>query len=151
AALFRPLRPPAHGPSSGSARPAGQRAGPGPDLQEDQETRRPGDQETKRHTLLVSWSPGLLVSSLRRCLAPRGLATAAGLLLAVGVSWWFVGEREVAGRQPAIAWLVNAQNCQWAEEEPAGDMRAGKVLKLERGLAEIRFQCGARVVLESPA
>jgi hypothetical protein len=30
-------------------------------------------------------------------------------------------------------------------------MQAGKVLKLERGLAEIRFQCGARVVLEGPA
>jgi hypothetical protein len=30
-------------------------------------------------------------------------------------------------------------------------MQAGKVLSLERGLAEIRFQCGARVVLEGPA
>src|SRR5262249_756652 len=37
------------------------------------------------------------------------------------------------------------------EEEPSGDMRPGKTLRLERGLAEIRFQCGARVLLEGPA
>src|SRR5262249_17843172 len=55
------------------------------------------------------------------------------------------------GGEPAIAWLVNAQNCLWSGQEPTGDMRAGKVLKLERGLAAIRFECGARVVLEGPA
>src|SRR5262249_41050649 len=48
--------------------------------------------------------------------------------------------------------LVNAQNCAWADGvEPAGNMHAGNVLQIERGLAEIRFQCGARVVLEGPA
>src|SRR5262249_43977123 len=58
---------------------------------------------------------------------------------------------QALGSEPAIAWLVNAQNCQWSEKAPAGDMRVGTELKLERGLAEIRFQCGARVVLEGPA
>jgi hypothetical protein len=89
--------------------------------------------------------PGLL----RRCLAPRFFVPAACLLLAVGAGWWLWRGR--LDREPAIAWLVNAQSCRWAAGEPAGDMRAGKVLKLEHGLAEIRFQCGARVVLEGPA
>ncbi len=87
-------------------------------------------------------------------LAPRALAMAACLVLAVGAGWWLVNGRagpEAPARQPAVAWLVNAQNCTWSEEEPSEDMRAGKVLKLERGLAEIRFACGARVVLEGPA
>ncbi|HXG08308.1 MAG TPA: FecR domain-containing protein [Gemmataceae bacterium] len=81
-------------------------------------------------------------------------AAAAGLLFVLGAGWWLVKGRpnpEILGHEPAIAWLVNAQNCQWSEGEPIGDMRAGKVLKLERGLAEVRFQCGARVVLEGPA
>ncbi len=75
---------------------------------------------------------------------------AACLLLAVA-GWWLVNGRLHPEGEPPIAWLVNAQNCQWSREEPTGDMQAGKVLELERGLAEIRFQCGARVVLEGPA
>lgn len=76
---------------------------------------------------------------------------AACLLLAVLAGWLLRKERQSSGRELAIAWLVNAQNCKWSEGEPAGDMQAGKVLTLERGLAEVRFQCGARVVLEGPA
>jgi hypothetical protein len=83
------------------------------------------------------------------------LAVAAGVLLALGASWWLVlgrAPRDNAGRAPAVAWLVNAQNCKWADDvAPAGDLRAGTVLALERGLAEVRFECGARAVLEGPA
>ncbi len=52
-----------------------------------------------------------------------------------------------------IAWLVNAQDCLWAgtEQTPGRDMRAGKTLRLERGLAEIEFEKGARVILQGPA
>jgi hypothetical protein len=52
-----------------------------------------------------------------------------------------------------VAWLVNAQNCRWAgtEARPGRDMRAGKSLSLERGLAEIEFDQGARVILQGPA
>jgi hypothetical protein len=52
-----------------------------------------------------------------------------------------------------IAWLVNAQDCRWAgtEQTPGRDMRAGKTLRLERGLAEIEFEGGARVILQGPA
>jgi hypothetical protein len=106
----------------------------------------PQDEETK--------SPAsLLVSACRRLIAPRVLVSAACLLLAMASAWWFASgrPRPVSGNEPAIAWLVNAQNCQWADEEPTGDMRAGNLLKLERGLAAIRFACGARVVLEGPA
>ncbi|HZY87904.1 MAG TPA: FecR domain-containing protein [Gemmataceae bacterium] len=77
----------------------------------------------------------------------RKAALAAGVLLALAAGWWLV-----TGRAPAVAWLVNAQNCKWADDvAPAGDLRAGTVLALERGLAEVRFACGARAVLEGPA
>jgi hypothetical protein len=58
---------------------------------------------------------------------------------------------ETGKREPAIAWLVNAQDCRWAGDGPVGDMQAGRSLRLEQGLAEICFQCGARVVLQGPA
>jgi hypothetical protein len=52
-----------------------------------------------------------------------------------------------------VAWLVNAQDCQWddAGQRPGRDMGAGKELHLSRGLAEIEFDCGARVILQGPA
>jgi hypothetical protein len=93
----------------------------------------------------------------RRLLASvplRLVAAAAGLLLAVGIGWWLAGRAPSPepGLPQEVAWLVNAQNCQWAEDtEPAGAMRAGAVLRVERGLAEIHFRSGARVVLEGPA
>jgi hypothetical protein len=79
------------------------------------------------------------------------LAAAALVLLCVGVGWW-LATRPGAAEPQEVAWLVNAQNCQWAEDtEPTGAMRAGTVLRVERGLAEIHFRSGARVVLEGPA
>jgi ferric-dicitrate binding protein FerR (iron transport regulator) len=76
----------------------------------------------------------------------RALAVAACLLFAVGAAWWLLA------REPAVAWLVNAQNCRWAGGvEPGGDLQAGTRLTLEAGLVEIRFRCGARVVLDGPA
>src|SRR5206468_1692365 len=53
--------------------------------------------------------------------------------------------------ESAIAWLVNAQDCSWSDPGPTGNLQTGKVLKIERGLAEIHFQCGARVILEGPS
>jgi hypothetical protein len=84
---------------------------------------------------------------LRRTIVRRGLLAAA-VLLALATGWWFAAAR-TDGNQ-AVAWLVNAQDCTWADGEPDGDLRAGKLLKIERGLAEVRFECGA-VVLEGPA
>ena len=76
------------------------------------------------------------------------LAVAAGLVVAAAVGWGVVHGR---GAGATVAWLVNAQNCTWADGEPPGDLRAGTTLRVDRGLAELRFQCGARVVLEGPA
>jgi hypothetical protein len=79
------------------------------------------------------------------------LAAAALVLLCVGAGWW-LATRPGAAEPQEVAWLVNAQNCQWAEDtEPTGTMRAGTVLRINRGLAEIQFRSGARVVLEGPA
>jgi hypothetical protein len=52
-----------------------------------------------------------------------------------------------------VAWLVNAQDCRWAgqDQKPSRDMRPGKILLLERGLAEIEFDHAARVILQGPA
>lgn len=70
---------------------------------------------------------------------------AAAVLLAIGLAWWAVRPNS------EVAWLVNAQNCTWAGGEPPTDLRPGKVVAIDRGLAEFRFQSGARVVLEGPA
>jgi hypothetical protein len=85
-----------------------------------------------------------------------GLSSAAAVLLAALGSWiaWYAlnDPRERTIHRDELAWLVNAQNCQWAENmAPAGTMQAGKILRLERGLAEVRFRKGARIIMEGPA
>jgi hypothetical protein len=91
---------------------------------------------------------------LRPAIGRRRLAAlliAAAAVVAVGAGLWVVNGYRNSGGDTAVAWLVNAQNCTWSEGEPTGDLRAGKVLTIDRGLAEIRFRCGARIVLEGPA
>jgi len=83
-------------------------------------------------------------------------SSAAAIVFVVFGSWliWKAMEAapEKTPQREEMAWLINAQNCQWAENmAPAGDMQAGKILRLERGLAEVRFQKGARIVMEGPA
>lgn len=83
----------------------------------------------------------------------------AGLGFAVGREVFKArpGRAVPAAAQPStgnVAWLVNAQDCLWAGVEsatPGRDMRAGKTLRLERGLAEIEFDRGARLILQGPA
>jgi len=91
---------------------------------------------------------------LRWTAALNRLGIAAGLLIVIGASWWlaagWVGPSRTED-EPAIAWLVNAQDCTWSGSGPTGNLQSGKVLSIERGLAEIHFQCGARVVLEGPS
>ncbi len=92
--------------------------------------------------------------ALGRFLARWFGAVAALLLITAGLAWILrgPGRENEDGAGPAVAWLVNAQNCTWADDvAPAGNLGRGTVLKVERGLAEIRFRCGARVVLEGPA
>jgi hypothetical protein len=81
-------------------------------------------------------------------------AVAALVLIVLGVLWAIRAKQTPPDgmASPAVAWLRNAQNCSWSNDvEPAGDMGPGTVLQIESGLAEIRFRCGARVVLQGPA
>jgi hypothetical protein len=92
----------------------------------------------------------------RRWRPGRWAALAAGVLIAAVA---FAVGRGMLQRRPGVvgqnvAWLVNAQDCLWAGGEsatPGRDMRAGKTLRLERGLAEIEFDRGARLILQGPA
>jgi hypothetical protein len=99
-------------------------------------------------------SPSVPSAFFNRTLFRWVPAIAAVIVLAAG-ALWLSRKNQVPNPNPpspAIAWLVNAQNCTWADDvAPAGDMKPGTVLKVERGLAEIRFRCEARVVLEGPA
>jgi hypothetical protein len=91
-------------------------------------------------------------------------AVAAGVLIAVGAyALGNLGQpsarpaREAVSSKPTaanVAWLVNAQDCEWTgggSEMPGRDMQAGKTLRLRRGLAEIEFDRGARLILQGPA
>lgn len=105
--------------------------------------------EKRRQSLLTPHSS--LLTFRRLALACVGVA--AGLAIALGV-WWLLAGRSLPSDpegDAAIAWLVNAQDCTWSGPGPKGNLQAGRVLQIERGLAEIHFQCGARVVLEGPS
>lgn len=94
-----------------------------------------------------------------------GVGLAASVVL-VGVGWAVTSRggkvrlfftptstTEAPGRPGNVAWLINAQDCRWADpgETPGRDMAVGKVLRLEAGLAEVEFERGARVILQGPA
>ena len=102
----------------------------------------------------------------------RGLAAAAAIAAAVGTGWMLArsqappsarpivavptrpadpAQTKPAAGAPEIAWLVNAQNCRWADGDAPAEMRAGTLLAVDRGLAELRFRSGAAVILEGPA
>jgi hypothetical protein len=83
-----------------------------------------------------------------------GLFGAAAAILLTLTAWafWNAARQSPDAQRDEVAWLINAQNCRWADNmAPGGDMQPGKTLRLERGLAELRFQKGARIVMEGPA
>jgi hypothetical protein len=78
------------------------------------------------------------------------LGSAIALLFAAAVGW--VLHKPAAPEPSAIAWLVNAQDCTWTDgNAPEDGLKAGTLLSIDRGLAEIRFRSGARVILSGPA
>jgi FecR protein len=89
----------------------------------------------------------------------RRMMALAGSLLAtagfvVGQWGWWKARKPVDAPSRNVAWLINAQDCLWAADDadtPGRDMKVGKVLRLERGLAEVEFDRGARVILKGPA
>ncbi len=91
-----------------------------------------------------------------------GVAGAVALVAMIGAAVRMGGRNGLLrwGRDAAahssssnIAWLVNAQDCRWTgqAQKPGRDMQSGKKLRLERGLAEIEFDRGARIILQGPA
>jgi hypothetical protein len=129
------------------------------DLHLEMRARVAGENALNKIERLIQAEPAPLPPSVRSAflgrLPIRWVGTVAALIvLGLGALWALRGGRvpDAGSPGPAVAWLVNAQNCTWADDvAPAGDMGPGTVLKVERGLAEIRFRCGARVVLEGPA
>lgn len=112
------------------------------------------------------------VSRSLAALAASSLAVAAGLMLAM----WASGLIEVAG-VPRVAatvdqadrdldrstgepieiaaTLTGAVDCRWEEgSKPIGygeQLPSGSVLKLAEGLAQLTYECGAKVVLRGPS
>ncbi len=90
---------------------------------------------------------GARTSPSRPAWARWALAAAVilGFALLAGPSWW----------QSTVATLVDTADASWtgaaATNLQVGAVLKPQVLKLERGLAVIAFQQGARVVLEGPA
>lgn len=74
------------------------------------------------------------------------IALIAGVLLAVGLGW-----KLLTPTPQTVAWLVNAQNCSWTDGDPPADLRPGRILRMDSGLAEVQFRSGARLVIEGPA
>ncbi len=139
-------------------------------LRADEEARRVFVEYHGLHAELhfATWAKGATASALGlvgharrpgRRWRPGRLATlAAGVLIAaggfvLGYGWFKPRPAAVSPATGNVAWLVNAQDCLWAGESdtPGRDMRAGKTLRLERGLAEIEFDRGARLILQGPA
>lgn len=87
---------------------------------------------------------------------PAFWAAVVAVVSIIGGVWWVArgagrsGDENRSGQD--IAWLNNAQDCEWAERgTPIGGLSPGKVLQLEKGLVEICFPAGAVVVLQGPA
>jgi len=109
------------------------------------------DARTDRATDRALGSIGSPPTNRRRS-AAWSFAVAAGILLATFLGWRLGIHRNESSAPEAVAWLVNAQDCQWADgQSPEDGLKAGTVLNVERGLAEIRFRKGTHVVLNGPA
>jgi hypothetical protein len=115
------------------------------DLAVEMRARQAGDRLLKTLDSSPEPVPAPSPRSPGRWLGPI-LVLAASVAILLGVAFW----PRPAAPEEEIAWLVNAQDCEWSDGEP-GPMRAGTTLKLDRGLAALRFRSGARLVIEGPA
>lgn len=78
------------------------------------------------------------------------VATAASLLLMV----WWVSPSADSKSAPVVAQIVDSSDAQWGDcslPTAVGSKLSAGRLKIDRGLATIRFASGAVVTLESPA
>ncbi|WP_020474815.1 FecR domain-containing protein [Zavarzinella formosa] len=87
---------------------------------------------------------------------PKLAAVAGGFLAILLLGGWLLRPRPVPPSpiipvSEDIAWLVNAQNCEWDDRQPIKEgLKPGTTLAMNRGLAEIRFKSGATVILSGP-
>lgn len=79
------------------------------------------------------------------------IALAASLLLVV---WWNMPSSKPVRSTPILAQMIDSSDAEWGDctlpTAIGSDLSSGR-LKIERGLATIRFASGAEVTLESPA
>jgi ferric-dicitrate binding protein FerR (iron transport regulator) len=86
-------------------------------------------------------------------------AVAASLVIAAGI--WPLMSRDsadAAGDSDAeelAARITGSENCVWAKSpallQPGAHLQQGQIIALEKGRAEITFDCGAQIVLDGPA
>lgn len=79
----------------------------------------------------------------------RGLAVAAALVLAAGVSWWMMSSR----RAQPVASLAQTFQAKWGEGMAFAENQQippSTPIELLRGVAELKFPSGAEVTLEGP-
>jgi len=86
---------------------------------------------------------------------PAAWAVAAAALALVAASLWLVPWLKTGARAPLVAALLAVDGAEWADTptapEPGQRLAAGRKLVLNKGLAQIDFECGATVLLEGPA
>lgn len=89
--------------------------------------------------------------SINKWWLPALVATAASLLLIV---WWSVQPASSSSDAPIIAQITDSSDATWGAcslPTAVGSQLSTGRLKIDRGLATIRFVSGAEVTLESPA
>jgi len=80
-------------------------------------------------------------------------ASSLAAALALGAGLWFAFRGAGAPDSEPVAQLTASKGCEWTGPAlvAGGRVRSGQRLELLKGLAEITFDSGARVVLQAPA
>ena len=112
-----------------------------------------GRQAGRRALSALHAAPRPPATARRFIRRPLAWGVAAAVVLITTAAWLLVlNDGSKAAQLPAIAWLVNAQDCKWAGgAAPAGELYTGRTVAIDRGLAELRFRSGATLILEGPA
>ncbi len=103
-------------------------------------------------TPLAAKSPRSRHRWITPMMAAAALLVAAALGVVLHHSWF--EEPQTAGDSPVVARLSRTFRAQWASRCDVREgqaLRSGRSLDLRAGLAAIRFECGAEVILEGPA
>lgn len=81
-----------------------------------------------------------------------GIAAALAMLAVAGAAWQYAGSRDHAPK--TIATVIKARQCKWAGSTlptAEGSRVATGTLELVEGIATVKFDSGAEVVMEAPA